>query len=148
MPSDDDPWLPLGDIQISALGRLETSVRLEASSSWFSGHFEECAVVPGVALLAFVAETVRRQGERQGRSLEASGFFKVRFRKVIFPEEGLHVSVAPMPPEPEAELPFHVTCDGDSVAQGTLKVTDIRAKGPLSGKGDERTAERAQDQNR
>ncbi len=148
MPSDDDQWLPLGDIQISALGRIETNVRLEASSSWFSGHFEECAVVPGVALLAFVEETVRRQGERQSRSLEVSGFFKVRFRKVIFPEESLHVSVAPIPPEPEAELPFHVTCDGDSVAQGTLKVMDIRAKGPLLGKGDERTPDRAQAKNR
>jgi 3-hydroxymyristoyl/3-hydroxydecanoyl-(acyl carrier protein) dehydratase len=148
MPSASDKWLPLGDIQISALGRIETSVRLDASSSWFSGHFDERAVVPGVALLAFVAETVRRQGERQSRSLEVSGFFKVRFRKVIFPDEGLHVSVAPIPPGPEAELPFHVTCDGDSVAQGTVKVTDIRAKGPLLGKGDERTPDRAQDQNR
>jgi len=146
MPSDDDPWLPIGDIKISALGRLETSVRLEASSSWFSGHFEECAVVPGVALLAFVAETVKRQGERQGRSLEASGFFKVRFRKVIFPEEGLHVSVASMPPGPEAELPFDVTCGSESVAQGVLKVKDIWEKGHASGKGDERTVERAQDQ--
>ena len=143
MPSDDDQWLPLGEIHISALGRIETSVRLEASSSWFSGHFEECAVVPGIALLAFVAETVRRQGERQGRSLEVSGFLKVRFRKVIFPEEGLHVSVAPIPLGPEAELPFHVTCDGDSVAQGTVKVRDIRAKAPLLGKGDERTPDRA-----
>ena len=104
--------------------------------------------MPGVALLAFVAEMVRRQGERQGRSLEVSGFFKVRFRRVVFPEESLSVSVASMPPGPEAELPFHVTCDGDSVAQGTLKVADNRAKGSLLGKGDERTAERAQDQNR
>jgi 3-hydroxymyristoyl/3-hydroxydecanoyl-(acyl carrier protein) dehydratase len=131
MRSDDDQWLPLGEIQVTPSGRLESTVRLEASSSWFSGHFEECAVVPGVALLAFVAEMVRRQGERQGRSLEMSGFFKVRFRRVVFPEENLHVSVAAMPPGPEAELHFHVTCDGDSVAQGTLKVTDNRATYPL-----------------
>lgn len=104
-------------------------------------------MVPGVALLAFVAEMVRRQGERQGRSLEVSGFFKVRFRRVVFPQESLSASVASMPPGPEAELPFHVTCDGDSVAQGTLKVTDIRGKDPILGKGHERTVERAQDQN-
>ena len=87
--------------------------------------------MPGVALLAFVAEMVRRQGERQGRSLEMSGFFKVRFRRVAFPEESLHVSVAAMPPGPEADLQFHVTCDGDSVAQGTLKVKENRAGGPV-----------------
>ena len=136
MPSASDKWLPLGDIQISALGRLETSVRLEASSLWFSGHFEECAVVPGVALLAFVAETVRRQGRRQGRNLEVSGFFKVRFRRVVFPEESLHVSVASMPPGPEAELQFHVSCDGNCVTQGIMKVKEHRAGNPALGEGD------------
>ena len=131
MPSAYDQWLPIGDVQISPLGRLETTVRLEPSSDWFSGHFEECAVVPGVAILAFVAEVVRRQGHGQGHNLEVSGFFKVRFRRVVFPEESLHISVASMPPGPEAELQFHVTCDGDSVAQGTLKVKESRAGGPL-----------------
>jgi len=103
-------------------------------------------VVPGVAALAFVAETVRRQGERQGRTLEMSGFFKVRFRRVIFPGERLGVSVESMPPGPEADLQFHVTCDGESAAEGTLKVMEIRGD-PLSGKDHERTVERAQDQN-
>jgi len=137
MSSDDNQWLPLGEILITPSGGLETTVRLEASSSWFSGHFEERAVLPGVAILAFVAETVTRQGERQGRNLEVSGFFKVRFRRVVFPEESLSVSVAPMPPGPEAELQFQVTCNGDSVAQGTLKVKDKRAGGLEIGEGDE-----------
>lgn len=81
-------------------------------------------MVPGVAILAFVAEMVTGQGRGQGRRLEVSGFFKVRFRRVVFPEERLHVSVASMPPGPEADLPFDVTCDGESVAQGTMKVTE------------------------
>jgi 3-hydroxymyristoyl/3-hydroxydecanoyl-(acyl carrier protein) dehydratase len=129
MPSDGDQWLPLGEIIITSSGGLETTVRLEPPSRWFSGHFEECAVVPGVAILAFVAETVIRQGRREGRSLLVSGFSKVRFRKVSFPEEDLHVSVVSMPPGTEAELSFHVTCDGGSVAQGTLKVKEIGWKG-------------------
>jgi 3-hydroxymyristoyl/3-hydroxydecanoyl-(acyl carrier protein) dehydratase len=148
MPSDDDQWLPLEEARVSDSGLLETVLRLEDSSPWFSGHFEGCPVVPGLALLAFVVETVRREGDRHGRRLEASGFSKVRFRRVIFPEEGLRVSVAAMPPRPEAELPFHVICDGESVAQGTVKMTDMRAKIPDSGKGDARPVERAKVQNR
>jgi 3-hydroxymyristoyl/3-hydroxydecanoyl-(acyl carrier protein) dehydratase len=131
MPSDDNQWLPLGEILVTPSGGLETVVRLEPPSRWFSGHFDECAVVPGVAVLAFVAETVVRQGRREGRSLVVSGFSKVRFRRVSFPEENLHVSVASMPPGAEAELPFYVTCDGESVAQGALKVKDLSAKGPV-----------------
>ncbi len=143
MPSDDDQWLPLGEILTMPSGRLETTVRLETSSRWFSGHFDECAVVPGVAILAFAEETVARQGQRQGRSLMVSGFSKVRFRRTAFPEERLRVAVEPMPPGPEAELSFNVTFEGESVAQGVLKVKDIGAKGPASGKGDERSVERA-----
>jgi 3-hydroxymyristoyl/3-hydroxydecanoyl-(acyl carrier protein) dehydratase len=128
MPSARDPWLPLEEIRISSSGRIETGVCLESSSPWFSGHFEECAVVPGVALLAFVAETVRRQGERQGRSLGVTGFFKVRFRRMAFPEESLQVSANPMPSVAEAELPFIVTCGGESVVQGVVKVADMGGK--------------------
>jgi len=131
MPSHDNPWLPLGEILVTPSGGLETVVRLEPISRWFSGHFDECAVVPGVAILAFVAETVIRQGHRESRSLVVSGFSKVRFRRVSFPEENLHVSVASMPQGAEAELPFDVTCDGESVAQGALKMKDISAKGPV-----------------
>ena len=131
MPSPRDPWFPLEEVQVPGSDRLETVVRLEASSPWFSGHFEECAVVPGLALLAFVAEAVSREGERQGRSLQASGFSKVRFRRVIFPGESLRVCVASMPPGPEAELSFHVTCAAGSVAQGMLQVRDRRATGPV-----------------
>lgn len=134
MLSPGDPWLPLEEIQISSSGRFETGVCLETSSPWFSGHFEECAVVPGVALLAFVAETVRRQGERQGRSLGVTGFFKVRFRRVTFPDESLQVSVDPMPSGSEAALLFFVNCGGESVAQGVVKVADTRGKEPAPGK--------------
>lgn len=91
-------------------------------------------MVPGVALLAFVAETVRRQGERQGRSLGVTGFFKIRFRRVTFPDESLQVSVDPMTSGSEAELLFSVTCGSENVAQGVVKVADMRGKEPAQGK--------------
>ena len=134
MLSPCDPWLPLEEIRISSSGRIETGVCLESSSPWFSGHFEEGAVVPGVAVLAFVAEAVRRHGERQGRSLGVSGFFKVRFRRIAFPGERLQVSVDPMPSVSEAELRFLVTCGGESVVRGTVKVADVSGKEPAPGK--------------
>jgi hypothetical protein len=75
-----------------------------------------------------VAEAVRRQGERQGRSLGVTGFFKVRFRRVTFPGESLQVSVDPMPSVSEAEIPFLVSCGGENVAQGVVKAADIGEK--------------------
>jgi len=119
-----DRWLPLKDPRITSEGRWESSVQLGPSSEWFSGHFDECALVPGVALLALAAEMVKRQGGEQGRRLEVSSFSRVRFKQLVFPDEELHISVAAMPSGPEATLDFHITCGGDTVAQGLLKACE------------------------
>ena len=119
-----DRWLPLKDSRITPEGRWESMARFEPSSEWFSGHFDECALVPGVALLALAAEMVKRQGREQGRRLEVSGFSRVRFKQLVFPDEELQISMAAMPSRPEAKLDFHITCRGDTVAQGSLKASE------------------------
>ena len=85
--------------------------------------------MPGVALLALAAETVKRQGREQGRFLEVSGFSRVRFKRLVFPDEELRISVAAMPPGSEAKLDFHVTCHGDTVVQGVLKAIEEVSRG-------------------
>jgi len=111
-------------------GRWESTVRFERSSEWFSGHFDECALVPGIALLALAAETVKRQGREQGRRLQVSGFSKVRFKQLVFPDEELHISVAALPSGLEATLDFHITRRGDTVAQGLLTATEEVSRTP------------------
>jgi 3-hydroxymyristoyl/3-hydroxydecanoyl-(acyl carrier protein) dehydratase len=110
-------------------GRWESSVQLEPSSEWFSGHFDEYPLVPGVALLALAAETVKRQGREQGRFLEVSGFSGVRFRRLVLPDEELLISVDAMPPGSEAKLNFHVTCHGNTIVRGVLKATEESSEG-------------------
>ncbi len=119
-----DRWLPLENTRITPEGRWEATVRFEPSSGWFSGHFDECALLPGIALLASAAEIAMRQGREQGRRIEVSGFSKVRFKQLVLPDDELHISVAAMPPESEANLDFHITCRGDTVAQGFLKAIE------------------------
>lgn len=110
-------------------GRWESSVQLGPSSEWFSGHFDEYPLVPGVALLALAAETIKRQGLGQGRLLEVSGFSGVRFRRLVFPGEELLISVSAMPPGSEAKIDFLVTCHGHTVVHGVLKATEESSGG-------------------
>ncbi len=124
MRTPPDRWLPLEDLRITDGGRWESSVRLGPSSEWFSGHFDDCPVVPGVALLALAAETVKRQGREQGRFLQVSGFSGVRFRRLVFPGEEMLISVDGMPPGSEAKLDFHVSCQGNTIVHGALKATE------------------------
>jgi len=124
MPISPDRWLPLKNPRMTPEGRWESMARFEPSLEWFSGHFDECALVPGVALLALAAEMVKRQGREQGRRIEVSGFSKVRFKQLVFPDEELQISVAAMPSGPKANLDFHITCHGETVAQGLLKASE------------------------
>ena len=124
-----DRWLPLENTRITPEGRWESTVRFEPSSEWFSGHFDEYPVVPGIALLALAAEMLKRQGLEQGRRLGVFGFSKVRFKRLVFPDEELRISVAAMASGPEATLDFHIACRGDTVAQGFLKVSEEVSRG-------------------
>jgi 3-hydroxymyristoyl/3-hydroxydecanoyl-(acyl carrier protein) dehydratase len=119
-----DKWLPLKDSRMTHDGRWESTVRLGASSEWFSGHFDECPLVPGVALLALTAEMVKRQGHQQNRLIEICGFSSVRFRRLVFPGEELLISVSAMPAGSDAKLDFRVTCHGNTVVYGVLKATE------------------------
>lgn len=109
--------------------RWESSVQLGPSSEWFSGHFDEHPLVPGVALLALAAETAKRLGREQGRPLEVSGFSGVRFRRLVSPGEELLISVGAMPPGSRATLDFHVTCRGHTVVDGELEATEEADRG-------------------
>jgi 3-hydroxymyristoyl/3-hydroxydecanoyl-(acyl carrier protein) dehydratase len=119
-----DRWLPLENTRMTPEGRWESTLRFGPSSEWFSGHFDECPLVPGVALIALAAEMVKRQGCEQGRRLVVSGFSSVRFRRLVFPGDRLLISVDPMPPGSDAKLDFHVTCHGHTVVCGVLKATE------------------------
>jgi len=124
MQTSSDRWLPLEELLVSPEGRWESRARFGPFSEWFFGHFDECPLVPGVAILALAAETVKRQAQGKGRTLEVSGFSRVRFKRLIFPEEALDISISAMPSGPEAQLDFYMTCQGEPVVQGILKVTE------------------------
>jgi 3-hydroxymyristoyl/3-hydroxydecanoyl-(acyl carrier protein) dehydratase len=124
MPAFSDKWLPLETPWITPEGRWESRVRFEPLSEWFSGHFEKTPLLPGVALLALASEIVKRQSLEDGRLLEVFGFSRVRFKLVVLPGEELSISVAAMPSHPEAKLDFHMTCQGELVVQGYLKVRE------------------------
>jgi 3-hydroxymyristoyl/3-hydroxydecanoyl-(acyl carrier protein) dehydratase len=124
MPSPPENWLPLENFQITPEGRWESRVRFGPAAEWFSGHFEKSPLLPGLALLALAAETVKRQAFENGRFLDILGFSKVRFKHLVLPGEELIISVAAMPGGPEAKLDFQITSQGGLVAQGLLKAKE------------------------
>ena len=124
MPPLPDHWVPLENPWVTPEGRWESKVQFGPASEWFLGHFENYPVLPGVALLALVSETLRRQALNGGRVLEVVGFSRVRFRHLVLPGEELRISVAAMPGGTEAKLDFRVTSQATLVVQGFLKARE------------------------
>jgi 3-hydroxymyristoyl/3-hydroxydecanoyl-(acyl carrier protein) dehydratase len=126
MPPPSDNWLPLEKTRITPEGRWESRARFGPTSGWFSGHFEEFPLLPGVALLALASETLKRQAAENDRFLDVMGYYRIRFRRLVLPGEELKISVAAMPNDPEAKLDFQITCQDKLVANGFLRVREER----------------------
>ena len=124
MPTPLDHWLPLENRRITPEGRWESKACFGPASEWFSGHFENFPVLPGVALLALASETLTRQAVENGRLLDVLGFSRVRFKHLVLPGEELCISVAAMPNGTEAKLDFQITYQAKLVAHGFLKVRE------------------------
>ena len=124
MSPSSNEWLPLEIPRISPEGRWESQAHFDSFSGWFSGHFEERPLLPGVALLALASEVVVKQGLKTKRALFVLGFSKVRFKSIVLPGDTLNISVAPMPEKPEARLDFRISSQGEHVIQGYMTVRE------------------------
>ena len=80
------------------------SVTTGANSAWFSGHFPDDPILPGIAQLKMVADLMAKSALG---TLRITGVGRVKFRKIVRPEEVLDI---------------HVTC-GNKADQYNFKIT-------------------------
>ncbi len=85
-------------------GKIIASVTIDGDSPWFSGHFPENPILPGIAQLKIVADLIAKSG---AGNLCMTGVSRVKFRKIIRPGESLDI---------------HVTC-GDNQDRYNFKIT-------------------------
>jgi acyl-CoA synthetase (AMP-forming)/AMP-acid ligase II/3-hydroxymyristoyl/3-hydroxydecanoyl-(acyl carrier protein) dehydratase len=99
---------------------------------WFQGHFPSIALLPGVAILALVEESLVRfwglEGEPVAGILE---FQHVRFRRLVKPGDNLRVRVRRTGPR---HFSFSVEVDAFHACTGTCQTADgtfIRLEGSV-----------------
>ncbi len=118
-----DLWHTL-EVQDNALeGARVATVRLHAESRWFCGHFPGKPILPGIALLAMVADLAVGRFSGTGRPQHLAGFRRVRFRLPVRPGDRLAVTAIP-PRGTETGWPFQVLGEGGIVCAGTLLLAE------------------------
>lgn len=111
-------WHEIDGIETSDSGEIATRVSVPPESSWFSGHFPDDPILPGIAQLGFVYETVRRIA---GPEYCLAGVSRVKFKKMVRPHDDLKISIAPKKDQVKAYA-FRIIMGNDLVCSGNLKL--------------------------
>lgn len=94
--------------------RAETSV--PGDSLWFSGHFPEEPLLPGIAQLAMVHDLIRRF---YPENMILAGVKRVRFKQVIRPENRIEIQANP-DQDKQDEFQFRLKVEDEVACTGKL----------------------------
>ncbi len=85
-------------------GVMEASERVDADSPWFSGHFPNDPVLPGIAQLNLVMESIEAA---LGRSLVLQSLVRIKFKRLVRPGDVLDIRIEPGTKEDHYAFKIH-----------------------------------------
>lgn len=101
---------------------LTREVSVPAESIWFQGHFPGDPLLPGIAQLHLVMETIRGALKTDIRLV---GLKRVRFKRVIRPREAIAIAVGPVQDKPGLYR-FQLTVEGETACSGLMTTAPLR----------------------
>ncbi|MCB2186712.1 MAG: hypothetical protein KQJ78_09860 [Deltaproteobacteria bacterium] len=111
-------WWPLTEVTLDGEGGVRARAWATADSPWFDGHFPNQAVLPGVALLAWGRELLAFLTREAGQTAALSGLHRVKFKKMIEPDQELELTLKPG--NKPGWFLLEITREGEAVASGHL----------------------------
>lgn len=97
--------------------RISATVRAPASSVWFSGHFPQDPVLPGIAQLFIVLQVIEKATKR---ALVLQKVHRTKYRRIIRPEEEIEISVQPAD-NAAGQWRFELTVEKQLACRGRLQ---------------------------
>jgi 3-hydroxyacyl-[acyl-carrier-protein] dehydratase len=114
-------WHSMHNMKRALSGEVSATVEMTSDSPWFSGHFPGEPILPGIAQLAMVFDLIAGTSEEQ---LKVAGVSRVRFKKIVGPEDRLQISATPAEGDPGA-YGFRMTVGQELVCSGILRVVKM-----------------------
>jgi 3-hydroxymyristoyl/3-hydroxydecanoyl-(acyl carrier protein) dehydratase len=112
-------WYSLLDLKEVAPGALLAQVAVTDKSPWFSGHFPDNPILPGIAQLDMVAAVIARSRQK---ALIIQRLNRVKFKKIVSPGELLEIHTARTP---TANLySFRITSGPEDVCSGMMTLSE------------------------
>jgi 3-hydroxymyristoyl/3-hydroxydecanoyl-(acyl carrier protein) dehydratase len=100
------------------VSETSATVTTSGNSPWFSGHFPNNPILPGIAQLKMVVDLIR-ESTKQGVCL--TSLSRVKFRKIVRPEEQLALQITAE--TKEGSYLFKITSGNEDVCSGKIHFT-------------------------
>lgn len=114
-------WHVLKNLRRSDSGEISAEIYVPADSLWFSGHFPEDPILPGIAQLGAVFDAINQSHDQGLRICSVS---RVRFKQIIRPDDSLAIT-ASLRKDPADSYGFRITVEGELVCSGVMTVEPL-----------------------
>jgi len=114
-------WYSISHTKDAPSGAVLAEACADAGSPWFSGHFPDEPILPGIAILSMVMDVIRHREAEKGRKIRMAGVRRVRFKLPVRPDELLKISLSSYHQE-GLSYHFAVELNGKTVCTGIAAV--------------------------
>lgn len=111
-------WYKLEEMNRSEANEISADIRVPSGSPWFDGHFPREPILPGVAQIGMVFDAIQKA---RNRDLKLSGVRRVRFKRIIRPDDRLKIIAAPLKQE-AGSYSFRILIQDETVCSGVMTV--------------------------
>jgi 3-hydroxymyristoyl/3-hydroxydecanoyl-(acyl carrier protein) dehydratase len=118
-------WSLSSDVRRTAPDALEARVFVPEDSIWFSGHFPGEPILPGIAVVHAVYETIQQDAQCRGTSVHISHLKRIRFTSPVRPGDTLLIRITSEVASTEMHYIFKATVGENTVSSGLVVVTKI-----------------------
>lgn len=111
-------WHLLNNVTGSDKNEISADIQVPSDSPWFSGHFPGEPILPGVAQIRMVFDTIcsARNGE-----MSVSSVRRVRFKQIIRPDDQIKIIASPLVQNDDA-YSFRLVVKDETVCSGVMTV--------------------------
>jgi 3-hydroxymyristoyl/3-hydroxydecanoyl-(acyl carrier protein) dehydratase len=108
----------LKEMNRSEENEITADIHVPSDSPWFDGHFPGEPILPGVAQIGMVFDAIRKARKRD---LRISSVRRVRFKRIIRPDDQLKIIAAPLKKE-AGSYSFRILIQDEAVCSGVMTV--------------------------
>jgi 3-hydroxymyristoyl/3-hydroxydecanoyl-(acyl carrier protein) dehydratase len=112
----------LKEMKRSEENEISADFHVPSESPWFDGHFPGEPILPGVAQIGMVFDAIRKA---RNQDLKLSSVRRVRFKRIIRPDDQLKIIAAPLRQE-AGSYSFRILLQDEAVCSGVMTVEELK----------------------